>query len=118
MSGRMGSMLSIKPPEVTDELLEEITRNIVERFHPEKVILFGSHAWGNPERDSDVDLFVVMESDLSPAKRAARISLECRPRFLPVDFLVRTPAEVEKRLTMGDPFVRRIIEEGKVLYGR
>ena len=114
----MKSSLEVKQPEVTDALLKEITRKIVDRFQPEKVILFGSHAWGNPDPESDVDLFVVMESELSRAHRSARIALECRPRYLGMDIIVRTPVEVEKRMKMGDPFVKRILEDGKVLYAR
>lgn len=106
------------PVEVTDVLLEDVVRHIVQRFHPEKVILFGSHAWGAPEADSDVDLLVVMDSDKRPAERSAEISMACRRRFLPMDILVRTPAELERRRRMNDPFVRRIVEEGRVLYER
>jgi predicted nucleotidyltransferase len=106
------------PVEVTDELLEDVVRRIVERFHPERVILFGSYAWGRPEPDSDVDLMVVMDSDERPATRSAEISMACRPRFLPMDILVRTPVELERRLRMNDPFVLRIVEEGRVLYER
>ncbi len=111
-------MPETKQPEVTDDLLKEITRKIVDRFHPEKIILFGSHAWGDPQPDSDLDLFVVMESDLSRARRAARIALECRPRLLAMDIVVRTPDEVGKRLEMRDPFIKRIFEDGRILYAR
>ncbi|MFW6162564.1 MAG: nucleotidyltransferase domain-containing protein [Planctomycetota bacterium] len=106
------------PVEVTDALLADMTRRIVERFDPEKIILFGSHAWGSPTSDSDVDLLVVLESDRRPAERSAAISRACRPRFVPVDFLVRTPEELRERLAMGDPFMRRIVREGRVLYER
>ena len=103
---------------VTPELLGEITRRIVDRFRPEKVILFGSHAWGTPMQDSDVDLLVVMESDLRPAERSAQISMACRPRFVRTDILVRTPSELERRLMLKDPFIGRILRDGKVLYER
>ena len=106
------------PPPVTPQLLEEMTRRVVEGFDPDKVILFGSHAWGSPRPDSDVDLFVVMQSDLRPAQRSAQVHMACRPRFLPMDVIVRTPAELAHRLDIGDPFVRRIMKEGKVLYER
>ena len=106
------------PVEVTDGLLEEVARRIVERFHPEKIILFGSHAWGAPGRESDVDLLVVMESAKRPAARSAEVSVACRPRFLPMDIIVRTPAELEHRLEINDPFMRRVVERGRVLYER
>jgi predicted nucleotidyltransferase len=92
--------------------------DIVQQFRPEKIILFGSYAWGTPRPDSDVDLLVIMESDKRPAQRSAEISLACRPRGLPVDFLVKTPAEMTRRLTMGDPFLKGILDKGIVLYDR
>ena len=109
---------SMQAPPVTAGLLEEVKDRIVEGFDPEKVILFGSHAWGHAEEESDVDLLVVMESDLRPAQRSAQVSLACRPRFLPMDIIVRTPEELARRLEIGDPFFRRIVDEGKILYER
>jgi predicted nucleotidyltransferase len=112
------SSLTAELPVVTTELLEEVTRRIVERFHPEKIILFGSYAWGTPRRDSDVDLLIVMKSDRRPAQRSAQVSMECRPRLLPMDIIVRTPDEMACRLRIKDPFLLRIVEQGKVLYER
>jgi len=112
------SKIDISEPVVTPELLKEISKNIVEHFHPQKIILFGSYAWGEPERDSDVDLLVIMESNKRPAHRSAEISMACRPRFLPMDIIVKTPTEVQYRLKINDPFLHRIIEQGKVLYER
>ncbi len=105
-------------PAVTPELLQEITDKIVANFDPEKVILFGSYAWGTPHAESDVDLFVVMESDLRPTQRVAAIRMAARPRFLPMDVIAKTPAEVKARLEKGDPFVAEILERGRVLYER
>jgi len=103
-------------PEVTNEVLDEIVRRIVERFDPEKVILFGSYVWGNPDVDSDVDLFVVMESEHDPFERSREVRRAADTPFLPMDVLVRTPSEVQERLAMGDPFISRILQEGLVLY--
>lgn len=111
-------MLTLDFPKVTEELLHRMVADIVQHFHPEKVILFGSYAWGTPQQDSDVDLLVIMESDQRPAHRSAAISLACRPRGLPVDLLVKTPAEMTRRLKIGDPFLKRILEKGIVLYDR
>jgi predicted nucleotidyltransferase len=105
-------------PQVTDELLADITRRIVEKFDPYTVILFGSYAWGKPQKDSDIDLLVVMDSDERPAKRGMLISPIARVPFVPMDLLVYTPQEIEDRLTIGDFFVREIMEKGKVLYKR
>ena len=103
-------------PDVTDTLLSEIVSKIVKHFHPDKVILFGSRAWGEPAEESDLDILVVMDVDGSPIRKAAEISRIARPGFLPMDIIVRTSDEIERRIRIGDPFIRRIIDKGKVLY--
>jgi predicted nucleotidyltransferase len=103
-------------PEVTDALLSEMVSKIVKHFHPDKVILFGSRAWGEPTKESDLDIMVVMDVDGSPIRKAAGISRIVRPRFLPIDLIVRTPGEIEHRIKIGDPFIKRIMNHGKVLY--
>jgi uncharacterized protein len=110
--------LDLKQPIVDEPLLVDITRRIVEQFNPDKIILFGSHAYGQPGPDSDVDLFVIMDSQQSPARRSALVSLACRPPLLAMDILVRTPQEVEQRLAAGDSFVRDILLRGRVMYER
>jgi predicted nucleotidyltransferase len=103
-------------PPVTDALLADITRRIVEKFQPYKVLLFGSYAYGTPDLDSDVDLLVVMDSDEPMAQRIRRVTEVAKVRFLPMDIIVRTPAEVAQRLAMGDFFLAEILDKGKVLY--
>ena len=103
-------------PDVTDTLLSEMVSKIVEHFHPDKVILFGSRAWGEPTRESDLDILVVMDVNGSPIRKAAEISRIARPRFLPMDIIVRTSDELEHRTEIGDPFIKRIMNHGKVLY--
>jgi len=106
------------PVPVTEELLDQVTQRIVEGFAPEKVILFGSHAWGKPHRDSDVDLLVMMETSQPTIQVAAAIARAARPRFLPLDVLVKTPKEVAERARAKDFFIRKILREGRVLYER
>ena len=103
-------------PDVTDTLLSEIVSKIVKHFHPDKVILFGSRAWGEPTKESDLDILVVMDGDGSPIRKAAEISRIARPGFLPMDIIVRTSDEIERRIGIGDPFIKRIMNHGKVLY--
>jgi len=105
-------------PSVTEALLVGITRRIVEKFQPNTVILFGSYAYGTPDLDSDVDLLVVMDSDESMAQRIRQVTEVAKIRFLPMDIIVRTPAEMAERLAMGDFFLAEILEKGKVLYRR
>ena len=105
-------------PRVTDELLGNITRRIVARFHPEKIILFGSHAWGKPHVYSDLDLLVLMDSEKAMVDRMVDVSGEAEVRFLPMDVLVVTPAELRARLELGDSFYHNILNRGRILYER
>ena len=97
----------ISKPEIELQL-ERVTDRIVQAFSPEKIILFGSYAYGVPGIDSDVDLLIVMESRERPSMRSARASKLLRPRPFPMDILVRTPEEIENRLKMGDTFIEEI----------
>lgn len=106
------------PVPVTEDLLQEITRKIVDKFEPERVILFGSRASDSFHTDSDVDLLVIMETSGSPVQRAVEVKRVCRPRFVPMDVLVKTPDEVTNRLQQGSFFLRQILEHGRVLYER
>ena len=108
---------ALRPP-VTEALLEEISQRIVDAFQPEKVVLYGSYADGEPTLDSDVDLLVVMESDELMAQRIMRIAEVAQVRFLPMDLLVYTPAEIGDRLAKGDCFIAEILAKGRVLYRR
>jgi predicted nucleotidyltransferase len=108
---------TLRPP-VTEALLAGITRRIVEKFQPYRVVLFGSYAYGAPDLESDVDLLVVMDSDEPMAQRIRRVTEVAKVRFLPMDVIVRTPAEMAQRLAMGDFFLAEILEKGKVLYRR
>ena len=103
---------------VTRKQINAVVRKIVDAFNPEKVILFGSYAYGKPNIDSDVDMLVVMESDERPAVRTTRVIKVVHGKTFPMDLLVRTPAEIEHRLAIGDFFVEEIVGMGKVLYER
>jgi predicted nucleotidyltransferase len=95
--------------------IEALSQQIVEKFHPERIILFGSYAYGEPTPDSDVDLLVVMPFEGHSPRQAAEIRFQVRPQF-PLDLLVRTPELLRQRLEMGDFFMKEIVDEGKVLY--
>jgi len=103
---------------VTQEILGEIVRRIVAALDPERIILFGSYAGGVPNADSDVDLFVEMETDLPYADRCAQVSELIRPRPFPMDILVHTPAEMATYLSKGHYFFEEIFEQGRHLYER
>jgi len=103
---------------ITQTKIQKATRKIADTISPEKIILFGSFAYGKPTPDSDVDLLIIVESDQNPHARSASISEILYPRPFPVDVIVRTPAEVKKRLAIGDGFFHEIMTKGKVLYER
>ena len=91
-------------------------QRLAEEFRPERIVLFGSYAYGRPRVDSDVDLLVVMPLEGSgPVDKSVEMRLKLRPRF-PLDLLVRSPAKIRERLAMGDDFIKDILDKGKVLY--
>lgn len=98
--------------------LRPALQRIVQELKPEKVILFGSYAYGTPNPHSDVDLLVIMQTKASLKDRSWAVSRLLLPRPFPVDILVKTPKEVEKVLETGDFFLKEIMTRGKVLYDR
>lgn len=98
--------------------LRPAIQKIVAELKPEKVILFGSYAYGKPSPDSDVDLLVIMKTSASLKERSWAVSRLLLPRPFPVDILVKTPREIEKSLKTGDFFMQEILTRGKVLYDR
>lgn len=110
--------MGLLDPQQRQEQIRDLCNEIVREFHPEKIILFGSYAYGEPDSDSDVDLLIIMPFDGSPFRQAAIIlgHVIRAVGVLPLDLLVRTSAQVRERLQMGDTFMREIIERGKVMY--
>jgi predicted nucleotidyltransferase len=100
--------------DVPRRLIRQFAREVVERFGPEKIILFGSYAYGKPHADSDVDILVVMPAR-NELDQAVRIRLAIDNNF-PLDLVVRTPKNLAWRLAEGDSFLREIVSKGKVLY--
>jgi uncharacterized protein len=98
--------------------LRPAIQKIVDELNPEKIILFGSYAYGKPTPHSDVDLLVVLKTNASLKERSWKVSRLLLPRPFPVDILVRTPKEIEKALKSGDFFLQEILTRGKVLYER
>ena len=99
---------------VPQAAIRRLAREIAERFRPEKIILFGSYAYGTPNADSDVDILVVMPA-YNELSKAAHINRAVEPCF-PLDIIVRTPENMRWRLEEGDSFLREITSRGKVLY--
>ena len=95
--------------------LRRMCRRIAETFQPEKIILFGSYAYGKPTMESDVDLVVVMSYEGGRFTQAHKITYQLG-LALPLDLLVYTPEQLRYRLEIGDRFIREIVEQGKVMY--
>jgi len=105
-------------PLVTEEQLEDVAERIVQALDPDRIVLFGSYARGEPAPASDVDLLVIMEDNERPAQRSARVARVLLDVPFPIDILVRTPEELRYRLRIGDYFIQEILEQGQVLYER
>lgn len=102
--------------QVTQDKIQEVAQKIAREFKPEKIILFGSYAWGKPGPDSDVDLFVIKKTK-STRELARKISRTIFPRPFSLDLIVYRPEQIERRKNLGDFFINEIINNGKVLYG-
>ncbi len=100
---------------ISMESIRQLSDQIVEEFHPQQIILFGSFSNGAQTPDSDVDLLVVMAYEGKSWKAATQIRQKVRPTF-PVDLLVRSFAQFQKRIAMGDPFFNEIAQSRTVLY--
>lgn len=105
--------------ERVEELLSEVVARLKEGYQPERIILFGSYAYGTPSEDSDVDLLVVKNTEETPSQRWARVKdlLKEANRRIAITPLVYTPQELAARLKVGDFFIEEILTKGKTLYG-
>ena len=100
---------------ITRSHIQRYAQQVVKQFRPDKIILFGSYAYGKPTEDSDVDLLIIMPFKGRNPEKATEIWMATKPKF-PIDIMVRKPEELKKRLAMGDFFLREITEKGEVLY--
>lgn len=106
------------PKKIKKEDIHRVVEKIVNEFDPEKVILFGSYAWGKPTENSDFDLFVVKDTPERRLDRVRAVHKIIWGSGLPIDLLVYTPAELKKRLDIEDFFFEDIISKGEVLYDK
>lgn len=106
----------------TDTRIRKTISEIVDRlkeYKPQKVILFGSYAYGEPAEDSDIDLLIVKNTDKRPIDRWIEVKrlLRDRSRTIPVSPLVYTEKELQERIALKDFFIEEIFEKGDILYG-
>jgi len=93
------------------DVIESMAKLIKEKFNPKKIILFGSYAYGTPEKGSDIDFLIVMDTELPVREQAFLIRRELRT-MIPVDIIVRTPEQVKARIESEDYFIKRVVETG------
>ena len=92
--------------------IQKFVQQLVLKFNPEKIILFGSFAYGRPSKSSDVDLLVIMKTNLRPIEQEVAIRKAISRNF-PLDLIVFTPSQLREREKMGDFFIKTILEKGK-----
>jgi len=102
---------------VEEKHIVELSEQIVRKFQPERIILFGSYAHGQPRPDSDVDLLVVLPFEGKGFRKSLEILNQISPEFS-VDLLARRPEDTARRYAEGDPLIREVLDHGKVLYER
>ncbi|MDH5721693.1 MAG: nucleotidyltransferase domain-containing protein [Spirochaetia bacterium] len=101
---------------ITKDKINQIVKIIIEKYMPDKIILFGSYAKGAPQKDSDLDLLVIKDVDLPRHKRAVEIRKYLRGISTPLDILVYTNSEIKKWKDLKTSFISNALEEGKPLY--
>ena len=104
--------------ETTRAELNKIVKQVVDAYRPEKIILFGSYAYGEPDADSDLDLLIIKKTSERFIDRwiSVRRVVSDSKRSIPFEPIVLTPAELEERLAIGDQFIEEIVTKGEVLY--
>lgn len=112
----MTEILIKKIEKVDKDLINDITRRIVEAVDPEKIILFGSYAYGKPSKDSDLDILVIMRSNLPRYKRSIPIYKALAGMLIPKDIIVYTPWEVEEWEDVPQAFITTALTRGKKIY--
>jgi predicted nucleotidyltransferase len=99
-------------------LLEQAVERLKSEFQPEQIWLFGSHAWGAPTDDSDVDLMVIVPASDERAIRRDQRAQKCLGRLeMPADVLVRTRGEVNRYKHLRASLFHQVLNQGRKLYG-
>lgn len=117
-------MDTAKRPVMAKNNIEKIIADVVEKlktdYQPEKIILYGSYAYGQPDEDSDIDLFIIKETDKRRVDRFVEVSdiLYNPESTISIQPIVYTPGELEDRLALGDDFIKDILTIGEVIYAR
>jgi predicted nucleotidyltransferase len=104
--------------ELIKKEIEKIKEKIIQKYRPEKIIVFGSFVWGKWSKDSDVDFLIVKNTKKRKLDRIYQVYRILTGRRIPVDILVYTPEEIKKRLKLKDFFIEEVLQKGKTIYER
>ncbi len=102
---------------ITDNEINQIVNTIVDNVNPDKVVLFGSYAYGEPDKDSDLDIVVIKDTEDDRRNRARKIRKHLRGIKIPIDIVVYTNAEVEEWRNTKSAFITQVMQNGRILYG-
>jgi predicted nucleotidyltransferase len=102
------------------QIIQNIVQKLAESYRPQRMILFGSFVYGQPNSDSDIDLLIIKDTSAPPLERRIQVrQIVADPeRRVPFSPLVITPEELERRISLGDPFYRDILTHGEVVYAQ
>lgn len=101
---------------ITQDQINNVVDIIVKNVNPEKIILFGSYAYGEPHKDSDLDMLIIKDTDDVRNKRVREIRKYLRGAKIPIDIVVYTNAEVEEWKDTQSAFITQVMQKGRVLY--
>lgn len=104
-------------PDNVKKEIDNISKQLIEKYKPKKIILFGSAAAGNFNKDSDLDFLIIKEITPILGRDRARELRKLITKKIAADFLVYRPEELKRREELGDPFIKAVLKQGKVLYG-
>ncbi len=110
--------ISKKKEMIGKDKISEIVKKIATGYNPDKIILFGSYASGNPNDDSDLDLFVIKDTDLPRPQRMVQVRKMLYGSMVPIDLIVYTPKEIDESKENRFSFVYEVLNTGKTLYER
>lgn len=109
---------------VKDRKIKKLILEIIDRlkkgYEPDKIILYGSYAYGQPTRDSDLDLFIIKKTDKRRIDRFVEVKrmIYDPKRHISVSPIIYTPKEIEERIAIGDDFIREVLAQGEIIYAR
>jgi predicted nucleotidyltransferase len=113
-----GSESLVPVTTLTPSLVQEIVKRIVDAVRPDQIVLFGSYAYGIPDKESDIDILVIMETDRPRHKRSVILNKVLAGLLIPKDLVVYTPEEVAEWKDVPQAFITQILKKGVILYDK